>query len=190
MLIGNLNIPRRIEKSDILNEIRQSERLACLRTFSKLFKRDRSEDAERDYVINMTDLRNGMKCLNAENLKDYNLDTLIAILEDGQKIEGLKDAEFADLFSDYLIIDPSKQVGLTNNIDDDGLKYVFDDLKTPGKETIDIKRLTELYTAFAKGDSDPKYNEEQLKRMIDVTSVRGDEVTYEDFRKLFLAEVF
>lgn len=189
MLLGKLNIQNRLEKTDILNEIRESERSACQKTFDKLFKRERSDDSDLDYVINMHDLRNGMSALKPENLKDYNLDSLISVLEFEQDETGMKGANFADLVSELLILDPSKGIPLTNG-DDDGLKYVFDELKTPGKETIDIKRLSELYTTFAKSDSDPKYNEDQLRKMIDVISVKGEEVSYEDFRKLFMAEVF
>ena len=46
MLMGKLNIQKRIEKEEILNEIKNSEKLACLKTFGKLFKRERSDDSE------------------------------------------------------------------------------------------------------------------------------------------------
>lgn len=188
MLVGKLNIENRVTKKDILTEINKSERLTCLKTFNKLFKRERSEDAELDYVVNMSDVRNGMNSLNPDNLKDYNLDTLVAIMESSQSSSGIKDHVFAQSITDYLVLEPG-ELTLTNG-DSDGLRYIFDELKTPGKETIDINRLTELCNEFVKGESDPKYSEDQLKRMINVSSIRGDEITYEDFRKLFLAEIF
>jgi len=189
MLIGNLNIQNRVEKAEILKEIKKSERLACLKTFNNLFKRDRSDDQDMDYIVNMSDVRNGMSSLSPNDIKDYNLDILITIMESEQRSNGMKDTEFADWITEYIVIEPRNEINLSNG-DTDGLKYVFDELKTPGKETIDIKRLTELNNDLVKGDSEPKYTEEQLKKMIDVTSIRGNEITYEDFRKLFLAEIF
>lgn len=196
MLTGKLNIKQRVDKEEILNEIKKSERLACLRTFNRLFKRERSQDKDLDYVVNFHDVRNGMQCLKPGNIKDYNLDTLISILEHEQSPYGMKDAEFADWVSELLVIEPDFQIPLTNN-ESDGLKYVFDELKAPGKDTIDFKQLMELYNEFYQSpetngqrNNDPKYTEEQLRKMIDVASIKGDEITYEDFRKLFTCKTF
>jgi len=211
MLIGDFKNQDIIQKKDVLDEIKKSERLACLKSFSKLFKGDRLLSKEGGSTIDVYDLFRGIKSLSNDELKDFNFSNLMDELERYQveySPEGISEEDFADIMTECLISEHEH-----GNFDP--LQMVFDEFKDPRTDKIDFKILkklseycakecncleecqcTEKFKNNAKDLRNTKvskksiFTEEQIQTIIRETAMDGKQINFTDFKKLFSNERF
>ncbi len=199
MFLGKFGQDDRIKRKDVLEVVRNSEKLECLKTFNKLFKEHNLED-DGVPTVDFDDVKLHLDSnqIQDNQFKDYNMEAIIEILtmqqefinfnRNGLRKVGLSDKEFANYFQKNLIINEEIDIEETNQ--KKSIKHVWNQLKKPEKNTIDFDTLKQLLTESLNED-EREYSDKDLKLMLHVTSFKGDlEITYEEFERLFNCDIF